>query len=117
MKFTLKERLKLIKYQLKYRVIILSRARKETLVNIWRNPWTPEEYEEFQKWLKREYGNCVSAEEYVVNHANEVSMDKKDYKFLKNGKNEAKHYYKYRILFAKYFGNRFTENGSGLVWR
>ena len=116
MKFTFKEKIDLIKYQFKYH-IILSKGQKESIINIWRNPWTDEQRKKFQEELKREYSNCDRANNYVMNHANEVSMNKKDYKFLKNGKNIRKYYYEYRALFAKYFGNRFTENGSGLVWK
>ena len=103
MKFTFEEKIDLIKYQFKYRVL-LSRAQKESIINIWRNPMSDEEWEKVQKNIKELYEDWELADEYVAKHAHEVSMDKKDYKFLKNRKNLSS--LKYKELFTKYFGDR-----------
>lgn len=118
MKYTFREKIDLIKYQFKYR-IILSKGQKESIVNVWRHPMSDEEREKFQKDLEESYGNCDLANEYVVKHAHEVSMSKKDYKFLKNRKNLGlKKYDEYRALFTKYFGDRFAEKTHTLaVWK
>lgn len=118
MKFTFEEKIKLIKYQLKYR-IILTKGQKIGIVDAWRNPISDEEYEKFLRDLAEDYGNCDLANEYVMKHAHEVSMDKKDYKFLKNRKNLGlKRYNEYRALFTKYFGDRFAEKTHTLVvWK
>ena len=110
MKYTFKEKIDLIKYQFKYH-IILSRAQKESIVNVWRNPMPDEEWEKIKAELEEYYKDWELVDEYVAKHAHEVSMDKKDYRFLKNKKNLSS--LKYKELFTKYFGDRM----HGLVAR
>lgn len=118
MKFTFEEKIDLIKYQFKYR-IILSRAQKESIVNVWRNPMSDEEREEFQKDLEEYYKDREITPYYIEERAKEFSIDKKDLRFLKKCKKlKIKDIPKYRAVFTKYFGDRFVgEYDCFLVWK
>lgn len=114
MKFTFKEKIDLIKYQLKYHTI-LSKEQKERIVGIWREPSDPEE---FQKMLEDYYKDHELTRDYVARKASEYSIDKKDLKVLKKCKKlKFEDILKYKAVFIKYFGDLFFNEYDYFVVR
>ena len=118
MNFTLREKIGLIKYQLKYHVI-LSKAQKESIVNVWRNPIPDEKWEEIKAELEEYYKDREITPNYIEEHVKEFSIDKKDLKILKKCRGlVGEEALKYRAVFTKYFGDRFVgEYDCFLVWK
>lgn len=118
MKYIFKEKIDLIKYQFKYH-IILSRAQKESIVNVWRNPIPDEKWEEIKAELEEYYKDREITPDYIEKHAGEFSIDKKDLKILKKCQGlKHEEALKYRAVFTKYFGDRFVgEYDCFLVWK